>query len=126
MPYVLHTSTQKRNIYKTTNMKRWKNTCIALVIAFVGINTFTACDRDEEENDVTVNAIVKNLGAVPADGCDWALEIGSTTYHPSTLDPAFKVDGLKVLIRYRPTAERFSCGWGASLSTIELKSIKKQ
>ena len=103
-------------------MKQW--------VIIVSLFLFS-CSKDKAADKAhkasgQVDAVVIWSGLVAADGCDWYIKTGETTfYHPDTLPEAFKQHNLSVKINYKTTEEIFSCGWGATMPVIQLLEISK-
>ena len=97
------------------------------MVALVVI-TAIACTKSDSENAVVITeAIIYNSGAVAADGCGWTLKVTATdsTYSPVNLTEDYKVNNLKVKVRFHPMKTKFSCGWGAKLTEITIDNITK-
>lgn len=105
----------KKNIYAAT-----------ILVAFSSI-TFLACKKNDPYAAVTTDAIVINSGSPAADGCGWIIRIPVTdsTYSPVNLADQYKVSNMKVRVKYKPLATKFSCGWGQKLSEVSILSITK-
>jgi hypothetical protein len=98
---------------------------IVSIITLVAITTI-ACTKSNGENSVLITeAIIYNTGPVAADGCGWTLKAtaNDSTYSPKNLDDQYKVNNLKVKVRFHPMRTKFSCGWGAKLTEITIDNI---
>ena len=106
-----------------------KSTFIKLttIITFLSVIAI-ACSKSNGENAAVVtNAIIRNSGSVAADGCGWTLKVITTdsTYSPVNLPERYKVDSLKVHVRFHPLTTKFNCGWGAKLREVTIDNITK-
>ncbi|MBI1191946.1 MAG: hypothetical protein GC205_02045 [Bacteroidetes bacterium] len=61
----------------------------------------------EEEAD----ALILDLGAVAADGCDFMLLIDNEYYHPQGMDSVWRVHNTPVRVQFRRTLQFFHCGF---------------
>lgn len=97
-----------------------------LLVAFSTI-TFIACKKNDQYAAVTTDAVVLNSGAPAADGCGWIIRIPVTDsiYSPVNLTNEYKVNNLKVRIKYKPLTTKFSCGWGQNVREISIETITK-
>ena len=73
---------------------------------------------------VAAEGLILDWGPVPADGCDWVVQIDTTYYHPDTLAPAFKVNNLGVSLKYKITQDTFLCGWAVKIPVIEVVEME--
>jgi hypothetical protein len=97
------------------------------VIAFITLVTL-ACTKGDSPNAVLItDATIYNTGAVAADGCGWTLKAAAndSTYSPINLADDYKVNNLKVKVRFHPMKTKFQCGWGAKLTEITIDNITK-
>ncbi len=86
----------------------------------------TACTKSDSPNAVVISeAVIYNTGPVAADGCGWTLKVtaNDSTYSPKNLDDQYKVNNLKVKVRFHPMKTKFQCGWGAQLTEITIDNI---
>jgi hypothetical protein len=100
---------------------------IVSVIALIVI-TAIACTKSDSENTVVITeAVVINSGAVAADGCGWLIKIPVTdsTYSPVNLAEDYKVNNLKIKVRFHPMSTKFTCGWGVKLREVTIDNITK-
>ncbi len=101
-----------------------KITSLLAVITIIII----ACTKSDSPNAVVISeAIIYNTGPVAADGCGWTLKTttNDSTYSPQNLDDQYKVNNLKVKVRFHPLKTKFQCGWGAQLREITIDNIVK-
>jgi len=105
-----------------------KNICAgALLVAFASF-TFFACTKTDDKNAAVItDAIVYNSGAVASDGCGWIIKIPATdsTYSPVNLSDSYKINNLKIHVRYHPLSTKFTCGWGTKLREISIDNIAR-
>ena len=96
-----------------------KSILVILVLLFFSCN-------EQCKNGKQASATVLYTGMLAADGCDWTIRIDSISYHPETLDSAYREDKLSVNICYEETTDRFSCGMlPGGIPVIRLLDIKK-
>ena len=87
-----------------------------------------ACTKSDSQNAALITeATIYNTGAVAADGCGWTLKaaVNDSTYSPVNLGEDYKVNNLKVKVRFHPMKTKFSCGWGAKLTEVTIDNITK-
>lgn len=105
---------------KSTLLKKFS--IITLVVI-----TAIACSKSNGENSVLITeAIIYNTGPVAADGCGWTLKatVNNSTYSPINLDDQYKVNNLKVKVRFHPMKTKLTCGLGAAqLREITIDNI---
>lgn len=97
---------------------------ISLILLVV---PFSACKKDRicsTEKD----AVIHWSGEPELDGCDWQVLIDNTPYHPENLPVNFKIEGLKVKVKYtiKEKQNDYWCSFGITLKTIDIKSISKK
>ena len=106
-----------------------KNTLLKIASAFiVATITAVACTKSDSENAAVITeAIVINSGAVASDGCGWIIKIPVTdsTYSPVNLAEDYKVNNLKIKVRFHPMKTKFTCGWGAKIREVTIDNITK-
>jgi uncharacterized membrane protein YqjE len=99
---------------------------IAIVAALAAI-TLIACSKSDGQNAVVISeAIIYNTGSIAADGCGWTLKatVNDSTYSPKNLDDQYKVNNLKVKVRFHPMRTKLTCGLGAAqLREITIDNI---
>ena len=82
---------------------------ISLFVLIASCQKFD-CKQPETKGSAPSKAIVMWTGAPEADGLGWVLKIDSQKIEkPSNLSREFQVDGLKVMVTYEPTTEKFPC-----------------
>ncbi|GAB2978374.1 hypothetical protein GCM10027049_12290 [Mucilaginibacter puniceus] len=87
-----------------------------------------ACTKGNNDNaTIITDAVIYNSGPVAADGCGWTLKAAAndSTYSPINLTADYKVNNLKVKVRFHPLKTKFSCGWGAKLTEITIDNITR-
>jgi len=88
--------------------------------------TAISCSKSNGENSVLITeAVIYNTGPVAADGCEWTLKASAndSTYSPKNLEDQYKVNNLKVKVRFHPMKTKFQCGWGAKLTEVTIDNI---
>jgi len=79
-----------------------------------------------EKISETPKATIVFAGDPSVDGCGWLLSIENKLYHPVNLASDYKVDSLKVSIKYELQSGTWTCGWRSpGYENIEIKEIKK-
>ena len=67
-------------------------------------------ETPETKGSGPTNAIVMWAGEPAVDGLGWVLKIDSQKIEkPSNLTQQFQVNGLKVIVKYEPSTEKFPC-----------------
>ena len=97
------------------------------MVALVVI-TAIACTKSDSENAVvTTEAVVINSGDIAVDGCGWLIKIPVTdsTYSPVNLAEDYKINNLKVKVRFHPMSTKFACGLGAKIRQVTIDNITK-
>ncbi|MEO1049246.1 MAG: Kazal-type serine protease inhibitor family protein [Bacteroidota bacterium] len=77
----------------------------------------------------TIQAVglVKDLGAVPADGCGFVIEVNDVDLKPLELAAEFQEDSLEVNIDYRLMSTAFTCGVSSkAFFEITVEEISKR
>lgn len=115
----------KRNCNKPP-MKKSTLKLVSLAV-LVMVAAFACTKSDSEDAAVITEATVINSGAVAADGCGWIIKIPVTdsTYSPVNLAEDYKVNNLKVKVRFHPMKSKFTCGWGVKLREVTIDNITK-
>jgi hypothetical protein len=72
-------------------------------------SVITSCRKEPFYN--VRSAVVINGGDEQVDGCGWLIEISNHTYKPQFLPEEFRVNNLKVLVKYSLLEEKADCGW---------------
>lgn len=100
---------------------------IATIVTFVIITAIACSKSNGDKAAVITEAIVINSGAVAADGCGWIIKIPVTdsTYSPVNLAEDYKVNNLKIKVRFHPMTTKFTCGWGVKLREVTIDNITK-
>ena len=83
------------------------------LLLVIPVLLFFSCQKKSETaicTEAESPATIHWTGSVPADGCDWVIQIGSIQYSPESLPESFQVDGLPVKLCYVNLKQRFSCG----------------
>jgi hypothetical protein len=100
-----------------------KSTIFKIATVFTtAIITVVACTKSDSQNAVVISeAIIYNTGSIAADGCGWTLKatVNDSTYSPQNLDDQYKVNNLKVKVRFHPMRTKLTCGLGA----VQLREI---
>ena len=107
-----------------------KKSTLLKIVSMVALVVITAmaCNKSNNENAAVITeAVVINSGAVAADGCGWIIKIPVTdsTYSPVNLAEDYKVNNLKVKVRFHPMSTKFTCGWGAKIREVTIDNITK-
>jgi hypothetical protein len=106
-----------------------KKSTLFKIVSMVTLVVITnvACTKSDGENAVVISeAIIYNTGAIAADGCGWTLKAAAndSTYSPKNLDDQYKVNNLKVKVRFHPMRTKLTCGLGATqLREITIDNI---
>ena len=107
-------------------MKFLKTSALIISIAAIG---FYSCKKDGI-NSTTSTAVIRNTGAVAADGCGYLLidAAQNNTYSPVNLADEYKVaDSVKVLVTYTVLNTTFECGSikGYGYQQVKILNISK-
>ncbi|MFA6085832.1 hypothetical protein [Mucilaginibacter sp.] len=107
-------------------MKILKASALILTLSAIG---FYACKK-ESTNSTTSTAVIRNTGAVAADGCGYLLidKSRNSSYSPVNLTDEYKVaDSVKVLVTYTVLNSTFHCGTitGYGYQEAKITSISK-
>jgi hypothetical protein len=73
------------------------------------------------------NAVVAWYGEPAVDGLGWVLKLDSQKIEkPSNLSKEFQVNGLKVMVQYEPSTEKFACFCAQGfINMVRITSITK-
>ena len=83
---------------------------IALIVLVASCKKSDCKEKPEVKVPDPSNATVMWYGAPAADGLGWVLKIDSQKIEkPSNLAKEFQVEGLKVMVTYEPSTEKFPC-----------------
>ena len=83
---------------------------IALIVLVASCKKSDCKEEPEVKVPGPSNAIVMWFGEPAVDGLGWVLKLDSQKIEkPSNLTKEFQVDGLKVMVTYEPSTEKFPC-----------------
>ncbi len=106
-----------------------KNLTILKIASLIFLTTtaIIACTKSDGQNAVVISdAIIYNTGSIAVDGCGWTLKAATndSTYSPINLDDQYKVNNLKVKVRFHSMKTKLTCGLGATqLREITIDNI---
>lgn len=108
-----------------------KNITLFKIAAIVTVITIAAiaCQKSNGDNAALITeATIYNTGDLAVDGCGWTLKaaVNDSTYSPINLADDYKVNNLKVKVRFHPKKTKLTCGLGATqLREVTIDNITK-
>ena len=84
-----------------------------------------ACKKEKNNLDVLENTAIITYSDPATDGCGWKININEKEYHPINLNEKYKINGLKVDLKYNLLSSIWECSqWTAKkYQEIEIVNI---
>ena len=80
--------------------------------------SLSSCSNDDD-------GIVERNGTIVTESCRTIVDFGSSKYQPTSLAEEFRVNGLRVRVRFQRTGEIGSCsGFLESLENIDILNME--
>lgn len=77
--------------------------------------------------EITVDAVVRDLGDPALDGCGWVIEFDvdgvAQNHRPDELSMDYQIADLEIQLTYKPTLETSVCGLADMIPVIEIIQI---
>lgn len=100
---------------------------MVMFISAIVMISITSCDNDTDNDDLKlVDGIIMYMA--PPDNCnDYVIKTDDNLYYkPSDLSMDYKIDSLLIKFSFDSTDGLHNCGFGGSISIIDLTHIEKR
>ncbi len=85
-----------------------------IFLAFWTILVISSCKSkegvvDDRDCSTCEDAVIRDFGDSALDGCGWVVDVSSIIYKPQNLFPEYRIDSMKVRIKYK-VLDSVNCG----------------